>query len=132
MILKSKMVRRHLNQNYSKLKRDLQRRSTPEQRELFRDPHFPPTSESLFFSGKNDPDIVWKRPGVSVGGREDRVGGWGGKVSDGRIVGGRISVHFTAYPFTTTHTTPTPPHPHSTLSYLTSSHPHSTLSLPTL
>ena len=69
------MVRHHLSQNYSKLKRDLQRQSTPEQRELFRDPHFPPTAESLFFSGKNDPDIVWKRPGVSVGGGEGCRGG---------------------------------------------------------
>ena len=53
------MVRRFHNQNYRKLKRDLQRRG-----ELFTDPRFPPDASSLFFSGRNDHDIVWKRPRV--------------------------------------------------------------------
>ena len=55
------MVRKYLNQNYRKLKRDLQSR-----RELFNDPTFPASASSLFFSGKNDHDIVWKRPSVSI------------------------------------------------------------------
>jgi calpain-5 len=54
------MVVKYLNQNYSKLKRDHQRRG-----ELFTDPEFPPTNASLFISGKSEEEIVWKRPGVS-------------------------------------------------------------------
>ena len=53
------MVRRYRNQNYSKLKRDHQQRG-----ELFTDPEFPPSSQSLFRSGTNKYDIVWKRPRV--------------------------------------------------------------------
>ena len=53
------MVRKLYNQNYQKLKRDLQGRG-----ELFTDPMFPPDASSLFYSGRNDLDIVWKRPGV--------------------------------------------------------------------
>ncbi|XP_011408714.2 PREDICTED: calpain-5-like [Amphimedon queenslandica] len=52
------MVRKFLNQNYSKLKRDHQRRG-----EQFTDPQFPPNAQSLFHSGKNDLEITWKRPG---------------------------------------------------------------------
>ena len=54
------MVRKFRNQNYQKLKRDCQRRGQP-----FTDPEFPPQADSLFYSGRNDLDIVWKRPGVS-------------------------------------------------------------------
>ena len=53
------MVRRFHNQNYAKLKRRCISRG-----ELFTDPEFPPTAQSLFFSGKDDHDIVWKRPKV--------------------------------------------------------------------
>lgn len=56
------MVVKYRNQNYSKLKRDHQRSG-----QLFTDPEFPPTNESLFISGKSDEEIVWKRPGVSTG-----------------------------------------------------------------
>ena len=59
------MVHKYLNQDYRRLKRDHQRR-----RELFTDPTFPPSAASLFFSGKNDEDIVWKRPRVGEGKRE--------------------------------------------------------------
>ena len=52
-------MRRYRNQNYSKLKRDHQQRG-----ELFTDPEFPPSSQSLFRSGTNKYDIVWKRPRV--------------------------------------------------------------------
>ena len=33
--------------------------------QLFKDPIFPANNKSLFYS-KVDPDIVWKRPGVSL------------------------------------------------------------------
>lgn len=55
----SDMVRKYLDQNYRKLKRDHQRRG-----ELFTDPRFPPDASSVFLSGQNDHDIVWKRPRV--------------------------------------------------------------------
>ena len=56
----ARMVRKYRNQDYSKLKRDAQQRG-----ELFTDPEFPATAASLFISGKNEHDIVWKRPRVS-------------------------------------------------------------------
>lgn len=71
IMLQKKMVRKYLNQNYSKLKRDLQRLQRDEnggeqqRQQLFTDPTFPPEASSLFFSGRNDHDIVWKRPRVS-------------------------------------------------------------------
>lgn len=52
------MVVHYRNQKYSQLKRDFQRRG-----ELFTDPQFPPSNESLFLSGKSEQEIVWKRPG---------------------------------------------------------------------
>ena len=61
------MVRRYHNQNYSKLKRDHQQRG-----ELFTDPEFPPSSRSLFRSGTDKYDIVWKRPRVRIGKWEER------------------------------------------------------------
>ena len=68
------MVRRYHNQNYSKLKRDHQQRG-----ELFTDPEFPPSSRSLFRSGTDKYDIVWKRPRVRIRKWEER--GWeGGKM----------------------------------------------------
>lgn len=54
------MVVKYHNQNYSKLKRDHQRRG-----EFFTDPEFPPTNASLFISRKSNEEIVWKRPGVN-------------------------------------------------------------------
>lgn len=57
------MVVHYRNQKYSQLKRDYQRRG-----ELFTDPQFPPSNESLFLSGKSEKEIVWKRPHVSGGG----------------------------------------------------------------
>lgn len=55
------MVKKFRGQNFQKLKRDHQRRG-----QLFTDPHFPPDASSLFHSGRNDLEIVWKRPGVSI------------------------------------------------------------------
>ena len=63
------MVRHFRNQKYAKLKRDHQQRG-----ELFTDPEFPPDSKSLFLSGKNEHDIVWKRPRVWMGGRKGEEG----------------------------------------------------------
>ena len=54
------MVRKYLNQDYRKLKQECQRRGEP-----FTDPAFPPSAESLFFSGRTEGDVVWKRPRVS-------------------------------------------------------------------
>ncbi|KAL5506663.1 hypothetical protein EMCRGX_G008375 [Ephydatia muelleri] len=51
------MVRKFRNQSYAALKRRCMSR-----RELFTDPEFPPTAQSLFFSGRDDNDVVWKRP----------------------------------------------------------------------
>ena len=53
------MVRKYLNQDYRKLKQECQRRG-----ELFTDPAFPPSAESMFYSGRNEGDVVWKRPRV--------------------------------------------------------------------
>lgn len=55
------MVVHYRNQKYSQLRRDHQRRG-----ELFTDPVFPPSNESLFLSGKSEKEIVWKRPAVSI------------------------------------------------------------------
>ena len=57
----AKMVRKYRNQDYRQLKREAQRAG-----ELFTDPEFPPNAASLFLSGKNERDIVWKRPKVSL------------------------------------------------------------------
>ena len=68
-------MRRYHNQNYSKLKRDHQQRG-----ELFTDPEFPPSSRSLFRSGTDKYDIVWKRPRVRIRKWEGgRVGRWEGE-----------------------------------------------------
>ena len=64
-------MRHYRNQNYSKLKRDHQQRG-----ELFTDPEFPPSSQSLFRSGTDKYDIVWKRPRVRNRKREE--GMWDG------------------------------------------------------
>ena len=64
------MVRKYLNQDYRKLKRDHQQRG-----ELFTDPRFPPEASSVFLSGQNDQDIVWKRPRVRIACAQE-VGGY--------------------------------------------------------
>lgn len=48
------------HQNFDKIKKDLLKRG-----ELFTDPEFSPTQKSLFHSCV-DPEIVWKRPTVSI------------------------------------------------------------------
>jgi len=55
------MVKKYNNQDYSKLRRQHQGSST-----LFTDPTFPANARSLWKSGKNEKEIVWKRPSVSV------------------------------------------------------------------
>ena len=64
------MVRHFRNQKYAKLKREHQQRG-----ELFTDPEFPPESRSLFLSGTNEHDIVWKRPRVWRGREGEGEGG---------------------------------------------------------
>jgi len=54
------MVKHYNNQNYSKLRRQHQTSRT-----LFTDPTFPANSRSLWLSGKDEKNIVWKRPSVS-------------------------------------------------------------------
>ena len=39
---------------------------------MFTDPEFPPSSRSLFRSGTDKYDIVWKRPRVRIGKWEER------------------------------------------------------------
>ena len=56
------MVKHYNNQNYSSLRRQHQQSRT-----LFTDPTFPATAKSLWLSGKNEKEIVWKRPSVSYG-----------------------------------------------------------------
>ena len=53
------MVKHYNNQNYTRLRRQHQRSHT-----LFTDPTFPPTARSLWVSGKNEKEVVWKRPSV--------------------------------------------------------------------
>ena len=54
------MVKHFNNQNYNKLRRQHQQSRT-----LFTDPTFPANAQSLWHSGKNEKEVVWKRPSVS-------------------------------------------------------------------